>query len=133
MHVEQRVGRLAEVRYVDPLTMDELTKFMAGVRDLVQRAPEPLVFCCDWRHVGTFDQTVADTIVWIMRRDNPKIAKNGVLVSTRQLFGQVERILSDAGNPRRKVFLERTELCSWLDTLLVPEERKRRDAFLDET
>jgi len=132
MALAQRVGKLAEVRFEPPLDLDELTHFMAEIRNLVQAAPEPLVFCCDWRTVDAFPQTMADTIVWIMRRDNPRIAGNGVLVRRPSLFTQVEQMLRDAQNPRRRVFRDADELRAWLDPQLTPEERARRDAFLAE-
>ncbi len=132
MTVAQRVGKLAEVRYVPPLTMDELVHFMADVRALVERAPIPLVFCCDWRQVESFDTTFADTIVWIMRRDNPRIAGNGVVVRSERLYVQVEHILKDANNPRRAVFRDVPSLNAWLDPQLSPAERRRRDEFLAE-
>ena len=132
MGVEQKVGKLAEVRYREPLTLDEMTVFMANVRRLVDAAKEPLVFCCDWRPVHRFEPAIADTIVWIMRRDNPRIGANGVLTGDGPIFEQVRRILVEAGNPRRRVFSSESSLAAWLDPMLTSPERDRRRAFLAE-
>jgi hypothetical protein len=134
MSVRLVVGTLAEVRYQPPLGIDQLSAFVADVRSLVERAARPLVFVCDWRAVDRFDGTMADTIVWTMRRDNPRVRANGVLVSTHNepLYRQVTQVLLEARKPERAVFRSRAELAAFLDPFLSPEERRRRDEFLDE-
>jgi hypothetical protein len=134
MTVRRSVGRLAEVLFRPPMSVEELSAFVAGVRGEVQRAKDSLVFVCDWRTVERFESTFSDTIVWTMRRDNPRIAANGVLVgeSNLALFEQVEKVLREAKNPNRKVFRARADLAAFLDPLLTAPERTRRDAFLDE-
>jgi hypothetical protein len=134
MQVKRRVGRLAEVRYRAPLTLDELFAFMAGVRGLVEAATSPLVFCCDWREIEKFDATFIDTLVWTMRRDNPRVAANALLVgaSNTVIFEQVSAIVRDAGSPNRRVFRTQRDLVAFLDPLLDGAERRRRDEFLDE-
>jgi hypothetical protein len=69
-----------------------------------------------------------------MRRDNPRVAANGVLVgeSNLGLFDQVEKVLREAKNPNRKVFRSRLDVAAFLDPLLTAAERDRREAFLDE-
>jgi hypothetical protein len=131
MQLENHVGKLAEVLYVPPFEPDELSQFMAAVRRLVNGAQEQLVFCCDWRRVELFDTTQADAIVWTMRRDNPMILANAVLAPSAKLYAQVEHILRDAANPRRRVFRTIAELSGYLDPLLTDEERMRRAVFLD--
>ncbi|HEY1692967.1 MAG TPA: hypothetical protein VGG39_12440 [Polyangiaceae bacterium] len=134
MTVQQQVGKLAEVVFRPPLGIDELSGFVAGVRSLVQRASEPLVFVCDWRAVDRFDQAMADTIVWTMRRDNPGVRANGVLVAARNtaLYEQVAQVLHEARKPERRVFRARGELAAFLDPFLSADERRRRDRLLDE-
>jgi hypothetical protein len=120
------------VLYVDPLTVDELTAFTLETRRLVSQASDPLVFCCDWRRVAVFEKTVIDTIVWTMRRDNPKIAFNAVLVDPKnsQCRNQVEHILREADNPRRRCFTDVASIIAALDRFLTPAERARLDQFL---
>jgi hypothetical protein len=134
MTIRRTVGRLAEVLFRPPMSVEELSAFVAGVRGEVQRAKDPLVFVCDWRTVERFEPTFADTIVWTMRRDNPRVTANGVLVagSNVALYEQVEKVLREAKNPNRKVFRARADLSAFLDPLLTASERARRDVFLDE-
>jgi hypothetical protein len=133
MSLRNGVGRLAEVSYRPPLTIEELSIFVADVRALVEKATEPLVFVCDWRAVDRFELTFADTIVWTMRRDNPKVAANAVLVarSNRALFDQVSQVLREAHKPERRVFQDRAPLALFLDAYLTADEKLRRDEFLD--
>jgi hypothetical protein len=130
MVVEQHVGRLAEVRFADPLDLDQLSAFMAHVRSLVEASPRPLVFCTDWRKVSLFDKDVSESVIWIMRRDNPRIGANGILVDDERLLKQAEAIVTEAHNSRRKVFLSVAPLREWLDSLLLPPEQERLSRFL---
>lgn len=133
MSVVHDVGRLAEVRYEPPLALDELVDFMTKVRTLVGRATTPLLFCCDWRAVESFDATFRDTIVWIMRRDNPRIVANAILVKSDALYAQSLEIVRDAKSAARQVFRDTRSLAAWLDPKLTTEERLRKDRFLGET
>jgi hypothetical protein len=134
MQVRQDVGKLAEVLFRGPMSIEELASFVSQVRTLVEAAREPLAFICDWRGVDRFDPPFADTIVWTMRRDNPRILTNGVLVAARNqaLHDQVEQVLREARKPERRVFRNRTDLAAFLDPRLTDEERRRRDQFLDD-
>lgn len=133
MQVHCRVGKLAEVIYRPPMSLEQLSAFVADVRAAVERSATPLAFVCDWRAVERFEPTFADTIVWTMRRDNPRILANGVLVAPNNafLFDQVAKVLREAKKPERQVFRSRGELAAFLDPYLSPEERTRRDEFLD--
>lgn len=134
MRVERRVGKLAEVVYRSPMSLEQLSAFVAAVRAVVQGAATPLAFVCDWRAVDRFEPTFADTIVWTMRRDNANVLANGVLVAQANVFlyEQVAKVLREAKKPERQVFRSRLELASFLDLYLSPEERARRDQFLDD-
>ena len=134
MTVRRQLGKLAEVVFGPPMSIDDLSAFVAEVRSLVQHAPEPLVFVCDWRAIDRFDQAMADTIVWTMRRDNPGVRANGVLVSARNtaLYEQVTHVLHEAKKPERRVFRARSDLAAFLDPFLTADEQRRRETFLDE-
>jgi hypothetical protein len=134
MQVRRTVGKLAEVIFRQPMSVEELSSFVSQVRGMVQASEEPLAFVCDWRDVDRFDPTFADTIVWTMRRDNPRILTNGVLVAGRNvaLYEQVEQVLRESRKPERQVFRHRADLAAFLDPRLTREERRRRDQFLDD-
>ncbi len=134
MRVWSRVGRLAEVCFRVPFGPDELSNFMANVRTLVAGATEPLVFFTDWRGVKSFTESEHDTIVWIMRRDNPRIEANAVLVdpSNAAFATDVMQLLVEAGNPSRKAFSDKDELRRFLAPRLRPKESQRLEELLSE-
>lgn len=133
MTVQKSRGKLIEVVYAEPLTADDLTAFTLEIRRLVGQAREPQVFITDWRCVnGTFSKPIADTIVWIMRRDNPMLLFNACLLSPGNMpfRRQVEDILVQAQNPKRKCFSTEISLTAAVDPLLDEAERLRLREFL---
>ncbi|MFO0592572.1 MAG: hypothetical protein U0441_33825 [Polyangiaceae bacterium] len=133
MMVQRSQGKLIEVVYAEPLTADDLTAFTLEIRRLVGQAKEPLVFITDWRCVtGMFTKPIADTIVWIMRRDNPMLGFNACLVSPGNVpfRRQVEDILVQSQNPKRKCFTTEISLTAAVDPLLDETERLRLREFL---
>lgn len=128
MTVRQTQGKLCEVVYADPMTADELTTFTMEMRRIVGQTKTPLVFLTDWRQVSaTFSRSMADTLVWVMRRDNPMVAFNGFLVSPGNVafHRQVDNILKQAQNPMRKLFTSESQLLAAMDPLLNAPERAR--------
>jgi hypothetical protein len=134
MTVSQHVGRLCEVRFQSPVTIEKVTNFTFAIRPLVAAAARPLVFCCDWRGVANLADDIADTLVWILRRDDPKIECNAILVSETNLAvqQQAQKIVTEARHARRTVFTEFAALRAHVDPLLEAPERRRLDAFLSE-
>ena len=67
-----------------------------------------------------------------MRGDNPRIERAGILVSTSAVFSlQLERMVREAGNPRRRAFRTAGELVTWLDEIATPDEKQRlKELFL---
>ena len=134
MTVSRSVGRLCEVRFQSPLDIEKVTSFTLAIRPLVSNAVRPLVFCCDWRGVTTLAADIADTLVWIMRRDNPMIECNAILVdvANAETVRQAKKIVTEARHPNRKVFTKLAELRGYVDPMLDAPERRRLDAFFSE-
>jgi hypothetical protein len=133
VRVENRVGRFGEVIIASPVSDEDLQAFVKHARAIVGQAQRPLVFCTDLRRARVFPQNVADTLVWVMRMDNPNVERNGLLLSDRSMFArQVERMLVEAKGPNRRAFYQRDEVVTWLEPLLDRAERERLAAFLAE-
>lgn len=134
MTVSRRVGRLCEVRFQSPLDIEKVTSFTLAIRPIVVAAATPLVFCCDWRGVASLGDDVVDTLVWIMRRDNPMIECNAILVDGTKpaVVQQAQKIVTEARHPRRKVFTKLAALRAHVDPMLDVLERRRLDAFFSE-
>ncbi len=100
--VEQHVGKLLEVRYRPPLALDQLADSAVRIRDLVGAARAPVAICTDWRSVTLFDDDTVDAMVWTMRRDNPKILCNALLLppGNKAFIAQVGTSFSRRAIPR---------------------------------
>lgn len=132
MNLELPVGKLAVVCWRPPLLEDELADFLSQVRRAVDNAPEPLVFFTDWRHTERFNDDIVDTVVWIMRRDNPRLNSNGILISPGYsgIAEHTGRIVTEANNATRRVFTDPEECRRYLAPKLTAEETEVLDARL---
>jgi hypothetical protein len=137
--VECHVGVLAELRFEGVPTLDEVTRFKAETAALVveigRRTARRVVLCTDLRATRFFAPAVASEIIALMREDNSRIERNGVLGNESALLAlQVQRLLIEAGSPgRRRVFTQAAPLASWLGEVLVDGEPARLAAFLGPT
>lgn len=133
VRVENRVGRFGEVIIASPVSEEDVQAFVKHARAIVGQAKRPLVFCTDLRRARVFPQSVADTLVWVMRMDNPNVERNGLLLADRSMFArQVERMLLEAKGVNRRAFYDRELLVAWLEPVLDQVERERLASFLAE-
>jgi hypothetical protein len=102
------------------------------VTRLWERDARKVILCTDLRATQLFAPDVASQIIDLMRGDNPRVERNGVLGNESALLTlQVQRLLIEAGSPgRRKIFTELPPLVTWLNEVLVPSERIRLLTFL---
>jgi hypothetical protein len=131
--VENRVGRLVELRAESPLTYEELLPF----HDMLAKVAKPIggqiVICTDFLGARVFPQNVTQRWTAIIRQESPIVDRNGVLVGEGAVFSmQIERIIREAGYPNRRAFLQPLLCAAWLGEILNPRERTRLDAFIRE-
>jgi hypothetical protein len=132
MTLERHVGRLCEARFVTPVTVEETHALIAGVRQLFAATTGPVVFCCDARKLPLFPPEVADLLTALMRADNPRVERTGLVSGPSSVFGlQIERMFREAGNPGRRAFRARADLEAWLGEVLNKAEIARMRSFLD--
>jgi hypothetical protein len=132
MTVERHVGRLCEARFVDPATVEETHALIATIRQIFAATTGPMIFCCDARKLFLFPPEVSELLTTLMRADNPRVLRNGLVSGPSSVFGlQIERMFREAGNPGRRSFRGRAELETWLGEVLKPPEMARLRAFLD--
>jgi hypothetical protein len=91
------------------------------------------VLCTDLRRTQLFAPEVASQIIELMRFDNDRVERNGVLGNGSALLTlQVQRLLIEARSPgRRRIFTEVAPIVSWLTEVLTGEERARLLEFLE--
>jgi hypothetical protein len=131
--IENRVGRLIELRVEAPVTYEELLQF----HDLLAKACKPIrgqiVVCTDLVGATVFTQPVTKLWTSIIKQESPLVDRNGLLVGEGAVFSmQIERIIREAGHQNRKAFLSPTDLLTWLGEILSVRERLRLEAFLRE-
>ena len=119
-----------------PPTLDDVVRFKSETAALItqlwERAARRVVLCTDLRATRLFGPEVAREIIDLMRGDNPRVERNGVLGHENALLMlQVQRLLVEAGSPdRRKAFIRIGPLVAWLGEVLSEEERDRLLSFL---
>ena len=134
--VESHAGVLIELRFEGTATVDDVARFKgetaAMVTRLWERDARRVVLCTDLRATQLFAPEVTRLIIDLMRGDNPRVERNGVLGNASALLTlQVQRLLIEAGSPgRRKIFTEHPALVDWLNEVLSPGERARLLVFL---
>lgn len=132
--IENKVGRLVEVRIATPVREEEMPGIGKATHDLIASIPDEFVAVMDLRAAHVFPQTVSDAFVEILSDNNPKLQRSAFLIGESAIFGlQVERAIRQAGKPTRRAFRDPAEMEAWLDEPLAPAEQRRLHDFLAES
>jgi hypothetical protein len=129
--IENRVGRLIELRVESPVTEEELAQFHDTLAKVCKPIKGQIGLCTDLVGATVFLQPVATRWIEIIRQESPVVERNAVLVGEGAVFSmQVERIIRQAGFKNRKAFFAPAALTAWLGEILTMRERMRLDQFL---
>lgn len=121
--VEKKTDRLVVITISSPFGHDDLAPFQAAVGKLLTEVPGRVVTCMDLRHSVVLAPEVADALVGLMRRDNPRIERTAFLLNDNAVMGmQVARMIREANNPSRRTFHDSAQLIAWLEENLTPSE-----------
>jgi len=131
--VENRRGRLIEVRMTSPTTMQEIDDSDGKMEKVLQAISGDGVVAADYAHARILPSAQAKRLAEIFRRHTPRVERSGILIAADSAVAllQMERMIHLAQNPGRKVFREVHELKAWLDELLTPLEKARLRAFFE--
>ena len=132
--VANKSGRLVEIRLGTKLPISEAPQFVQEVMAVTAAISGRVVGITDLRlATKTADPEMIDVVSGMLRSENPKIERNGLLVSTESAtFAlQMDRMVKTAGTASRRVFRSRPEVEAWLGSVLTPAERARLSIFLD--
>jgi hypothetical protein len=131
--IENRVGRLVELRVESPVTYEELLQFHNTLAKVCKSIAGQIAMCTDLVGATVFTQQVTQRWTSIIKQDAPLVQRNAVLAGEGAVFSmQVERIIRMAGHQNRKAFLSPTELTAWLGEILTVRERARLETYLRE-
>jgi hypothetical protein len=124
-------GRLVELRMEGEITQQEFAESAAEFGAVIERIPGPVVLFTDNRALKVLPQDVAVRLLEVMRNDNPKIERNGVLASRSAVLAlQMERLFRNAGGATRRLFRDAPDLEQWLGEVLTLTERERLHRIL---
>lgn len=134
MHKAQNVvGRLVEVRFASPLTLDEVKQFVAQHHAIIKKLTRKYVGVVDLLQADVFPVPVAETLIQLLSGVAPQVERTAFLIRDSALFAlQVERVIRSSNNPNRRVFREPDGLREWLGEILDPLEQGRLAQFVDD-
>jgi hypothetical protein len=131
--IENRVGRLVELRVESPVTYEELLQFHSTLAKVTKSIPGQIAMCTDLVGATVFTQEVTQRWTSIIKQDAPIVQRNAVLAGEGAVFSmQVERIIRMAGHQNRKAFIVPADLMAWLGEILTVRERGRLETYLRE-
>ena len=125
-------GRLVLIDVATPVTGNEIDTLDAELKEALERIPKDLVICVNLTHAELLPPHISAGYINIMRADNSYVLRSGFWVSDTGLFGQqMERMLAQAKNPRRRLFRQRIPLEGWLSEVTTADELAALRAHLN--
>jgi len=129
-----RVGRLLEAELRAPLSQHDVEAFRQETRLALLSLPWPAVAVTILVGLEMMPVEFADKLIEMVRRDNPRIERNGMLV--RRLSSgvglQAGRIVREGLLNDRRIFDDKEALAAWLGEVLTEPEKARLAAVLAE-
>ena len=132
--VEVQVGRIIEARVTALRSLEQAAAYSKALSQVAQRpaGQERMILCADHRAVAIYPQQVADELASLFGAMNQRLERVAILVaaSNATLSMQLARIVREANNPDRRVFLSTDDAEAFLGEILTAAERKRLAQFL---
>ena len=129
--VENRIGRLIEVRQTGKVTVEELQESFPIFQRILSSSAERFVMATDWRGMRVLDAKTSEALLGIMRAKNDRIERQMLLMDPSAVMGlQVRRLFKDAGGESRAVFESADLARRWLEPALSPLEVASLKRFL---
>jgi hypothetical protein len=132
---ERNVGRLLEIRvgkgYESVADVDEMMSMIgAKVAELPNQSK--YVTAADWRRCSLMSAEAAERATAMLVRANPRTERSALLYSNDSPTAilQFVRLLNDAANPNRRMFVSANQMQSYLADVLNAEEAARLSVFL---
>ena len=122
--------RIVAVRVTSIPTVDVARALGRDVLAAVGQARGPVIATADLRRAGLFTPEVAEAILAILRADNPRLERSAHIVGSSATFAlQIERVVREAANPRRRVFRSAPDALAYLAEVLTPSQTAWLRAF----
>lgn len=132
---EIRAGRLLQIRvakgYESPQDVDDM---IAMIRASTSQLSGEMkhVTVADWRRCSVLSADAAERALKMLLTVNPRTERSAVLYSNASPTAvmQFVRLVREAKNPNRRIFLHPAELITWLEEVLTPGESSQLRLFL---
>jgi hypothetical protein len=132
--VEVQVGRIIEARITELRTLERAVAYGKAVSQLIKQSSghEQMILCADHRAVAIYPQAVTDELAILFGINNHRLERVAILVaaSNATLSMQLGRLVREAHNPGRRVFLAASEAEAFLGEIVTAAERTRLAQFL---
>ena len=129
--LENRIGRLIEVRQTGKVTIEELQESFPVFQRILSSSPQRYVMATDWRGMRVLDAKTSEALLGIMRSKNDRIERQMLVMDPSAVMGlQVRRLFKDAGGETRAVFESADLARGWLEPALTPLEVASLKRFL---
>jgi hypothetical protein len=131
--VENRVGRLVEVRFAAPVTDADIAGF-ASLRGRALEQTSERVVCLDVTRMNVLAPEQSERLLDALRGPSPGRLRSAFLLpAARAVVAlQFERLIRESQRATTRGFNDRAALEAWLGELLTIAERARLSQFLDE-
>ena len=132
IRTNRHVGRLIEVRFVSPISDDDLTQWATMRLQMRGDVTERLV-CMDVTRMSVLPPAISERLLEGLRAPTPGLIRRAFLLPPKRgvVALQIERLSREALVPTR-AFVDRAGLIAWLCETATPEEAARLRAFLME-
>lgn len=132
--IENRTGRLLEIRVDKPFTDEEAVEMSYAIPSAVKAMSGQFVGCADFSCITIFPPDAVNALISAMQQVNARLERTAILIADSAIFDlQVKRLITSGGNRRRRSFTSSAELRQYLYEVLNAEEQARLAAFLSKT
>ena len=128
--IEKQESRLYIIAIRPPNFSDELTQFKKQIVEAIVRRPDGGVLFLDVTRASLLLPQIASGYTEIMKSDNAKVVRCALAARDDMLGQQVQRMVADAGSPKRRAFFDFAEAGRWLSEILTPAEKRALDTYL---
>ena len=132
--VENRTGRLIEVKLASPLNLTDVHQFVEKHVAIMQHIPGRYVGVVNLLEAYVFPPEVANALSHLLSDAASHVERTALLIGESAVFGlQVERVIRDANNPNRRAFRNGRELIAWLGEVLTVAEKRELERFVSDS
>jgi hypothetical protein len=131
-HIASPVGRLIEVRVdalADLTTVAELGRLLD---EALRRIGTNAVVVADWRGAEVLSPEIGDAVFAVLQQGNARFDRSAHLLAKDRatLSLQLERLIREARNPKRRTFRDSAALLAWIAGGLGQRELARATEFI---